>query len=66
VLNTVLINSLLKQHKLTRGELAEIIGISNQMVTYILQRKRTIKVEYLYTIASYFEVSMDELWKPVE
>lgn len=55
------IKSLLEEKNVTQAELAENVGVSQAMISYILKGYKTPSVQLLKRIADYLGVTMDEL-----
>lgn len=59
------LNQLLKDHNLTKKELADRTGLAKGTITNIFTGKRIPKLSMIYIIASTLEIKIDSLLKPV-
>lgn len=51
-----------KKHKLSQGELADIVGVTRQTITSLECEKYTASLMLAYKISKYFNVSIDEMF----
>lgn len=56
------IPQLRKQHKLSQEELAMAVGVTRQTITSIETGKYTASLVLAYRIASYFKLSIEEVF----
>lgn len=57
------IPALRKQNKITQEELAEAVGVSRQTIISIENGKYTASLLLAYKIASYFHLSIEEVFE---
>jgi transcriptional regulator with XRE-family HTH domain len=55
------LNQLIAEYRITRYRLAKDIGVNKQTVVFWCEGTNTPKINYLYDLAVYFDVSADYL-----
>ena len=56
------IKELRKEHKLSQGELADLVGTTRQTITSIEVGKYTASLPLAYKIAKHFSLSIEEVF----
>jgi len=57
------INDIIKKKNVTQKELADVAGVSQTFISFVLSDKKMPSVESLKRISDFLEISIDELLK---